>query len=413
VQEAATRDLAAYELFLRAQASDRGVTREAAEVAEQVKLLEEAVARDPQFVAAWGLLVRVHLRAYFFNIDHSEARLASARKALAAAVAIAPHAGEVKLAEATLLYWGERKYEMALEKLAEARRSLPNDSNVPLFTGLVKRRQGKWEEAIQHIREAASLDPRNANTLFELANTLRAPRRYKEEVEVLDGLLSWNPGDYFVEHARGMADLNRSADPRRLQKVLAAEWPSARNQEHVVATRLWLALLLRDHAAADKILAAYPKPEFRAAGYVVPRELYEGIIARGLGNDERARAAFSKAREAAARIAEAQPKDGKALMVLAMIDARLGQDDAARRQAEHAVRLLPVSKDAPAGVEVLVDLAEIYARIGEKGRALDILEEAAKLPLGLHYGFLKLDETWDPLRAEPRFEKLLSAFAPE
>jgi tetratricopeptide (TPR) repeat protein len=178
-------------------------------------------------------------------------------------------------------------------------------------------------------------------------------------------------------------------------------------------TRLWLALLLRDYTGADKILAAYPKPEFRAAGYVIPRESYEGIIAQGLGNEETARAGFSKAREAAARIADAQPNDGKALMVLATIDARLGHDDAARRQGEHAVRLLPVSKDAPAGVEVMVDLAKIYARIGEKVRALDVLEEAARLPLGLNYGLLKLDEAWDPLRAEPRFEKLLSAFAPE
>jgi tetratricopeptide (TPR) repeat protein len=210
-----------------------------------------------------------------------------------------------------------------------------------------------------------------------------------------------------------MVDINRSADPRRLQKIVAAEWSGAGNQEHLVLTRLWLALLLRDYAAADKILAAYSKPEFRAAGYVVPRESYEGIIAQGLGNQEQARAAFSKAREAAARIADAQPNDAKALMVLATIDAWLGQDDAARRQGEHAVRLLPVSADAPAGVEVMIDLAEIYARVGEKVRALDILEEAAKLPLGLNYGFLKLDAAWDPLRAEPRFEKLLQAFAPE
>ena len=116
MQKAATRDLAAYELFLRAQAIDRGVTREATDVAEQVKLLDEAVARDPQFVAAWCLLARAHLRSYFLNLDHSEGRLASARKALAAAVAIAPHAGEVQLAEAAFLYWGERKYELALRE---------------------------------------------------------------------------------------------------------------------------------------------------------------------------------------------------------------------------------------------------------------------------------------------------------
>ena len=110
--------------------------------------------------------------------------------------------------------------------MAEARRSLPNDSTVPLFVGLIKRRQGKWEESTRHFREAASLDPRNANILSELATSLKALRRYKEQIEILDGLLSWNPGNYFFEHERGMADINRSADPRRLQKVLAAEWPN-------------------------------------------------------------------------------------------------------------------------------------------------------------------------------------------
>jgi tetratricopeptide (TPR) repeat protein len=210
-----------------------------------------------------------------------------------------------------------------------------------------------------------------------------------------------------------MADINGSADPRRLQQFLAAEWPSPGHQEHLIVTRIWLALLLRDYAAADKILSGYPKPDFHVAGYVIPRESYEGIIAWGLGDKKRARAAFVKARAAAARIADGQPRDGRALIILASMDAWLGQNEAARRQGEHAVRLLSVSEDAAAGVDVLVDLAEIYARIGDKERALDILEEAAKLPWGLNYGFLKLDEAWDPLRAEPRFKKLLSAFAPE
>ena len=410
MQKAATRDLAAYELFLRAQVSDRGVTREATDVAEQVKLLDEAVARDPQFLPAWCLLARVHLRSYFLNIDHSDARLASARKALAAATAIAPNTGEVQLAEAAFLYWGERKYEQALEKLAEARRSLPNDSTVPLFTGLVKRRQGKWEESITHLREAVSLDPRNVNILSELASSLKALRRYKEEAEILDGLLSWNPGNYVFEHLRGMVDISRSADPRRLQKVLAADWPNPGNQEHLILTRIWLALLLRDYASADKILSGYPKPDFRASGYVVPRESYEGIIAQGLGDEKRARVVLTKARAAAARIADGQPRDGKALIILAAIDARLGQKEAARRQGEHAVRLLPVSEDASAGVDVMVDLAEIYARIGEKARALDILEEAARLPWGLNYGFLKLEEAWDPLRGRASFREVAQRF---
>ena len=413
VRTEATRDMMAYDLYLRAQERDRGLTRAVYEVDEQVRLLDEAVARDPHFVPALCLLARIHVRSYFLNIDPSPARLELASKAVAAATEIAPDSGEVHLAQATLFYWGFRDYPRALDRLALARRSLPNDANIPLITGLIKRRQGKWEESIKHLREAASLDPRNATVLFELATTYSALKRYQDAAEVFERLLVWNKGEFVFEYARAKVDLKWMADTGRLRRVLASDASKDASPELLQAARLSLALLERDYDAAERALSVYWQPDVRTPDYVIPRSYFEAVIAQGHGDVEKAQDAFHKAREAAAQMADGNSKDGKALMILAQIDARLGHADTARRNGEQAVRLLSVTDDALAGAEMLVQLAKVYVWIGDTARALELIEQAAKLPYGANYGSLKLDEDWDSLRGNEQFEAIVASLAPK
>jgi len=137
------------------------------------------------------------------------------------------------------------------------------------------------------------------------------------------------------------------------------------------------------------------------------------LIAEGLGDSAKAQASFMAARERAAANVDKRTDDGKALMILAEIDARLGRSEDALRQGERAVQLLPMSDDALDGLRILARYAGVCARAGETERALQILEEVVAKPSGPHYGELKLDERWDPLRKEPRFEKLLLSLAPK
>jgi tetratricopeptide (TPR) repeat protein len=119
------------------------------------------------------------------------------------------------------------------------------------------------------------------------------------------------------------------------------------------------------------------------------------------------------ARERAAAAVRERPEDGKALMVLAQIDAALGLREESFREGERAVELLPIGKDALLGGTMLSRLASIYARAGDADRAFNLLERVTKIPYGVTYGSLKLEEVWDSLRGDPRFEKVVADLAPK
>jgi tetratricopeptide (TPR) repeat protein len=108
-----------------------------------------------------------------------------------------------------------------------------------------------------------------------------------------------------------------------------------------------------------------------------------------------------------------RPNDAKALMALGEIDAALGNKADAINEGQRASELLPVEKDALNGTQLLVKLTGIYSQVGETDRALDLLEKIIHKPDGSNYGSLKLDQAWDPLRGNSRFEKVVANLAPK
>ena len=405
-------NIAAYDLYLRAKEIDQALGNGAEETKQEVALLEDAVARDPTAVPAFCLLARAHLNLYWFNYDHTPARLELARKALDTAARLEPDAGEVHLTRAVFYYWGSRDYSPALAELALARQTLPNDSTVPEFLAAVERRQGHWEEATRHFEEALKLDPQNGSNTTELAGTYMTRKRYAEAARVLDDALHWKPHNFVLELIRANVDRLRSADLRRLQRVLAVEYPKAADSD-LAQSRLSLALDQRDFRAAEKALLDYKGADFAEHGFITPRESYEGVVAQGIGELEKAQSAFFAARERVAATVAKRSDDAKALMILAEIDARLGRKEEAVREGEHAAELLPVAKDAFEGPEIQTRLAALYGQVGQHNRALDLLARVAPMPGGPHYGDLKLDLDWDPLRGDPRFEKIVASLAPD
>jgi serine/threonine-protein kinase len=418
VQEKPTNDIIAHDLYLKALEIDRSrassVGSGGAEGARrEIELLEQATSRDPAFVPALCRLASLHLYLYWLNVDHTPARVDIARKALDAAAQLQPDGGEVRVTRALYYYWGARDYGAALAELTLAKGSLPNNSQIFALSGFIERRKGNWDDAARHIEQAVVLDPHNITNVSELAATYISLRRYEDAVKTLDNALAWKPADFSLGLERASVDMEWKADLRRWKDVVSGEAAKTADANDLITARLNLALKERDYHQAEQTLAAGGGAEFDDNGFFTPRELNQGIVALGLGDEPKAHAAFLAARERVASAVRDQPEDGKPLIVLAQIDAVLGRKEDALLEGERAIELIPVTKDALIGNALLDQLAGVYAQAGETDRAFNLLGKVIKLPFGVTYGSLKLDAVWDPLRGDPRFDKIVASLAPK
>jgi tetratricopeptide (TPR) repeat protein len=339
--------------------------------------------------------------------------------ALQAATRLRPDAGETHVARANYLYYCLRDYNGALSELDVARRSLPNDPRIFELTGYIFRRRGQQEEGVRNLERSVELDPLNPYTLQQLAISYQMLRRYPEEAAVLDRALTIAPNDVVTKTARAWVDFNWKAETRPLHEVIdpivAAGLPGAISD----TADAWFlcALAERDPTAAERALVALGDNSFWGDGHLnLNRSFGEGLLARMMKDEARAYAAFSKARLEQEKIVQAQPDYGPPLCVLGLIDAGLGRNEEALREWRRAIELLPVEKDSLSGSQMLVYFAVIAAWSGEKDTALQYLAANAKSPGGYivaTYGTLKLLPFWDPLRGDPRFEKIVVSLAPK
>jgi len=413
IEQAPTSDIAAFELYARAK--DLLASKNAkANLLKAADVLNQAVARDPSFFNAYCLLASTHDRIYFFGDDHTPARLALAEAAIATAFRLRPDAGEAHLARAQNLYRGYLDYDGALAELKVAAKTLPNSASVFELKGYIERRQGKQEEAVRSLERAIDLDPRNSFTLQQIALSYRHLRRFAEEKSVLDRALAIEPNDIDTKLERAAVDFYWKADPRPLHQMvdsIRATNPGATGD----VAEYWLvwALAERDEAAArNAVTAAGENPAYTDEAVTFSRPFMEGVIGRMSKNDTEARAAFTAARAEQQKIIEAHESYGPPLCVLGLIDAGLGRKEEALREGRRAVELLPVEKDPINGIAMVKYFAMIAAWAGDRDLACEQLAIAIRPPSRITYGELKLLPFWDPLRGDPRFEKIVASLAP-
>ena len=418
IEEKPTSDLVAFELYSRANdIIGAGLSWDYSETLRAIDLLNQAVARDPSFFKAYCRLVVAHDQLYFFGLNHTPARLAAAEAAVQQAFRIRPNAGEVHLARAHHLYNGYLDYDGALAELQVARRSLPNDPRIFAVMGFIQRRQARWEESMRSFERAMELDPRSVNTLGNIADSYGMARRYAEQKSTLDRMLTIAPNDVDAKAARAFVEVDWKADTGPSHQVIneiRTTNPAAMPQ--LAGLSLLCALAERDVAAAkDALLASGEIPLGRQAVNFT-RPFVEGVIARMTNDEHNAQLAFTAARAKQEKTVQAEPNYGPAWCVLGVIDAALGQKEAALREGRRAVELLPVEKDPVNGMVMIKYLAMIAAWIGEKDLACEKLATAVRYPTSgndLGYGELKLMPWWDPLRGDPRFEKIVASLAPK
>ena len=408
-----TTDVIAFDLYSRAKTLLINILSKES-CTKAVELLQQAIVRDPSFFLAYCDLAYAHTQLYFLNYDHTLERCALADSAAQTAARLRPEAGETHLARAQYFYSCHLDYDRARAELAIASQSLPNNSNVVELIGYIDRRQGRWSDSARNLEKALQLDPRNFGILVQISASYGFLRRYAEDAAMFDRALELAPDDVVTRLGRAQVELVWRANLRPYHdgiRAFIAENPKA--VADVAAEWFGVARYARDASEATQALAAISPDGDLSSGIFFPHAWYEGLAALLRNDTTTARDAFSRARREVEFTLQKQPDYGPAFSVLGLIDALLGRKEEAIREGRRAVELLPIEKDSILGSPLMTYLAKIYTWTGEKDLAVEELETIFRQPGDLSYGDLKLDPSWDALRGDARFEKLVSSLAPK
>jgi TolB-like protein len=417
IEERPTQDLDAFELYLQAKAivdSYLNATDVRAALLQALKSLDDAIKRDPNFVSAYCYAARANDLLFFFDLDPTPDRISLAEVAVNNALRLRPDSAEAHFARGDYYFRCLRDYDRAQQELAIARPDLPNSTPFFILSGYINRRRNHFADAERDFSTAFALDPRNPNAYNLLADTYVLERRFPEAVHVYDNVLASGETVPIVRFRRASSILFGTGDSGPLRDILA-KYPDMEFAGGQTPTRAWMAMLDRDYGRAEKYLTDSPRKDFQDIdfSFYFPKSWYEAMIARVKGDSVRATSAFRECREILAQRLIVKPEHARTIAVLAQVDAGLGQKDLAIREAQHAIDLMPISKDIYDGALVLEGLAQVCAWNGDRDRAIDLLQKLVSMPGYTNYGRLKLHPLWSPLRGDPRFEKIVASLAPK
>jgi TolB-like protein/Flp pilus assembly protein TadD len=389
-----------HEMFYRADKF-----RSNTEKAEQ--LFEKATKLDPNFAGAFAALAWVHDWNYH-DFDPTPARKEKARAAAVEALHLQPNLPEAHLAMGFYYYYCERDYQAALDEFAIAKLSLPNSPEVYMAIGAIERRQGKWKESTANLQKAASLSPKDAWVLQNLADNYYATRSFEAADKIFDRAIEAAPSSFGPRAEKAKLAIDWKGDLSVMETALT-QVPTGVDPDGLVTfARVQLLLLQRKFSGALAVLQQSPQD---ASHFDKPRELFEGAIYTFLNDKEKAFSAFERARPIAEKALRESPDDASRHVTLGLILAGLGEKELAIAEGKRAVQLLPESQDAFDGPKMTVALAQIYAWTGESDQAIQLLDRSLSTPMGITVPFLKLDPMWEPLRNDPRFQALIDRYA--
>jgi TolB-like protein/Tfp pilus assembly protein PilF len=418
IEERPTSDLVAFELYLRAkEIIERYLDLQdvRASVVQAVQWLDEATQRDPTFVLAYCYSARAHDLLYFYDLDSAPVQVRLAEAAVQAALRLRPDSAEAHLAAADYYFRCHRDYDRARRELEIARPGLPNSTPFFILAGYMSRRQNRWAEGERDFKTAVQLDPRNPNAYNLLSDTYILERKFPEAKASYLRVLAAGPATPVLLIRGAQIEFAATGDGKSLQAALAKAPAGLDIGGGTTPLRVWQALIKRDYAEAQRLLAISPREDFQDVDFTFyyPKEWYEAIIGRTKGDQDAARAAYQKVRAILAKRLEVKPEHARTIAVLAQVDANLGQKELAMSEAQHAIDLMPVSKDAYDAPLVLEGLAQVCTWTNQPDRAIEVLQKLVSMPGYVSYGYLKKYPSWDPLRSDPRFQEICARMAPK
>jgi eukaryotic-like serine/threonine-protein kinase len=404
--ERPTQDLAAYDSYLKGEEISHGPGgNDPPTLQRTAAYYLQATALDSTFALAWAQLARVHARIYGGGLgEPSPAKAEAVRREAERAVALAPNRAEGHLALAEYYTIIARDFARALDEYGQAQRAAPTNADVLSGAAGVETRLGRWDEGLAHLQQAQMLDPRSAHAARRLATALVALRRYPAALAATEHGLALAPTNLQLLENKAIVSLGQG-DLAGARAVLAAP-PNGVDPAALVAYFATYGDLfwVLDDAQQELLLGLTPAHfgDERGAWGLALAQTY------GLRGDQaRSKTYADSARLALEGEVQAMPEDGQGQVLLGLALAYLGRKAEAIQRGERGVVLVPIAKDAHLGPYVQHQLVRIYILVGEYERALDRLEPLLKVPYSLSPAWLRIDPNFDPLRGNPRFERLV------
>ncbi|HZJ37793.1 MAG TPA: tetratricopeptide repeat protein [Chthoniobacterales bacterium] len=414
VERKPTENTDAWVLYLRGLQYLRNPDKLFQDMRTADQLFSEAIQLDPKFAAAHAALAITTVTIFHFS-EPLDTWKEKARQEADLALQLGPNLSEGHYALGLCLYWIDSDYEGASRELSRAATLAPNDSEIQLIAAAILRRQGKWSEALAAFERAQQLDPQNPNVVRNVLFTNTAMRRWSEATRVVARFRAISPDSMIAKIQSAYVAFVGYGDVNALRREMA-NTPPGMDPDGVVTTTRWEgAMLERDYKGALEILEDSPLAEMEyLLGGSTPKSFLQGCTWLAQGNQSEAEKAFAAAVVDFEKAVQDSPESATSHANLGLCYAHMGRHDEAIREGLRATELKPETKDATDGTLMSCYLALIYARVGEKDLAFPLIERLLKTPgsvdsvcYSITTNDLKFRWQWDPLRNDPRFQKLI------